>query len=93
MPFCSTFACGSRLIARAEYVAGGRREAGGRLRLIGQQKMPICRMFSTGATGLEPATSGVTGLFHEYDDWRRLTCYRSIDAALRALAADLRKIA
>ena len=23
--------------------------------------MPICRMFSTGATGLEPATSGVTG--------------------------------
>ena len=26
-----------------------------------QQKMPICRLFSTGATGLEPATSGVTG--------------------------------
>jgi hypothetical protein len=23
--------------------------------------MLICRMFSTGATGLEPATSGVTG--------------------------------
>jgi hypothetical protein len=23
--------------------------------------MPICRMFFTGATGLEPATSGVTG--------------------------------
>jgi hypothetical protein len=55
--------------------------------------MPICRMFSTGATGLEPATSGVTGLFHGDDDWRRLTRYRSIDAALRALAADLRKIA
>jgi hypothetical protein len=35
----------------------------------------------------------VTGLFHGYDDWRRLTCYRSIDGALRALAADLRKIA
>jgi hypothetical protein len=27
----------------------------------------------TGATGLEPATSGVTGLFHGYDDWRKLT--------------------
>jgi hypothetical protein len=54
--------------------------------------MPIYRDF-TGATGLEPATSGVTGLFHEYDDGRRLTCYRSIDAALRALAADLRTIA
>ena len=26
-----------------------------------QQKMPICRRLSTGATGLEPATSGVTG--------------------------------
>jgi hypothetical protein len=50
-------------------------------------------LYEAGATGLEPATSGVTGLFHEYDDWRRLTCYRSIDAALRALAADLRKIA
>src|SRR6266498_2669481 len=36
-------------------------EAGGRLRQDRQQKMPICRMFSTGATGLEPATSGVTG--------------------------------
>jgi hypothetical protein len=46
-----------------------------------QQNMPICTMFSTGATGLEPATSGVTGLFHEDDDWRRLTRYRSIDAA------------
>jgi hypothetical protein len=30
-------------------------------RLARQQKIPICRMFSTGATGLEPATSGVTG--------------------------------
>ena len=41
------------------------------------QKIPICRMFSTGATGLEPATSGVTGLFYRYHDWRRLPCYRS----------------
>jgi hypothetical protein len=38
----------------------GSLEAGGRLRLPGQQKMGICRNF-TGATGLEPATSGVTG--------------------------------
>jgi hypothetical protein len=34
-------------------------EAGGRLRLNRRQDMPICRDF-TGATGLEPATSGVT---------------------------------
>ena len=36
-------------------------EAGGLSRPIRQQKMLICRMFSTEATGLEPATSGVTG--------------------------------
>jgi hypothetical protein len=48
---------------------------------------------AAGATGLEPATSGVTGMFHEGDDWRRLTRNRSIHAPLRALAADLRKIA
>src|SRR6266508_4329447 len=41
----------------------------------------ICRGF-TGATGLEPATSGVTGTFEGSDDWRRLTRNRSIDAAL-----------
>jgi hypothetical protein len=38
----------------------------------------------TGATGLEPATSGVTGLFHGNDDWRRWTRYRSIHVPLRA---------
>jgi hypothetical protein len=48
-------------------MSAGSREAGGRLRLTGQQNYPICRTF-TGATGLEPATSGVTGMFHEYDD-------------------------
>jgi hypothetical protein len=37
-------------------------EAGGRPRPFRQQTMPICRLFSTGATGLEPATSGVTGV-------------------------------
>jgi hypothetical protein len=47
----------------------------------------------TGATGLEPATSGVTGMFQESDDWRRLTRYRSIHAGLRAFGADLRRIA
>jgi hypothetical protein len=35
-------------------------ETGGRLGQSRQRKMPICRLFSTGATGLEPATSGVT---------------------------------
>jgi hypothetical protein len=41
-------------------------------------------LLGAGATGLEPATSGVTGLFHEDDDWRRLTRNRSLDAGLRA---------
>jgi hypothetical protein len=36
-------------------------EAGGRLGQNRQQNLPICRRLSTGATGLEPATSGVTG--------------------------------
>ncbi len=36
------------------------RKAGGRLCLSWQQNMRVCRSF-TGATGLEPATSGVTG--------------------------------
>jgi hypothetical protein len=38
----------------------------------------------TGATGLEPATSGVTGRFDGHDDGRRWTRNRSIHAALRA---------
>jgi catechol 2,3-dioxygenase-like lactoylglutathione lyase family enzyme len=46
----------------------------------------------TGAMGLEPATSGVTGLFHGYDDWRRLTRNRSIDAALGPSAPSSRRI-
>ncbi len=33
---------------------------------------------SARATGLEPATSGVTGMFQESDDWRRLARNRSI---------------
>jgi hypothetical protein len=40
---------------------GGRRKTGGRSRPSWQQNMLIYRMFSAGATGLEPATSGVTG--------------------------------
>jgi len=47
----------------------------------------------TRATGLEPATSGVTGLFYPYDDWRRLPCYRSIHAGLRLDDADFYTIA
>jgi hypothetical protein len=38
----------------------------------------------TGATGLEPATSGVTGRFADPDDWRRWTWNRSIHAAFWA---------
>jgi len=49
------------------------RRTGGRLRQSRQRKMPICRMFSTGATGLEPATSGVTGRVGHNDAQRR-TC-------------------
>jgi hypothetical protein len=58
-------------------------KAGGRLRQHRQQNMPICRMFSTGATGLEPATSGVTGRFEGHDDGRRLTRNGSIHAGFR----------
>jgi hypothetical protein len=54
---------------RDERVTG--REAGGRLRQTGQQKMSMCRMFSTGATGLEPATFGVTGRVGRHDARRR----------------------
>jgi hypothetical protein len=35
----------------------------------------------TGATGLEPATSGVTGRFEGHDDGRRFPRNRSIHAA------------
>jgi hypothetical protein len=51
--------------------SGKARKAGGRLRPRWQRKMPICRMFSAGATGLEPATSGVTGRY-ELDRHNRL---------------------
>ncbi len=84
---CRTF--GVRLAADLPcgISSGGRGKASGRLRQDRQQKISICRMFSTGATGLEPATSGVTGLFEGNDDWRRLTRNRSIHAALRASGA------
>ncbi len=68
------------------------KEAGGRLRQSRRQKILVCRTF-TGATGLEPETSGVTGLFYRYDDWLRLTRYRSIHAGLRAFGTDLCTIA
>ena len=50
----------------------GRLEAGGRLRPARQQTLPICRMLSTGATGLELATCGVTGRVG-YNDARQRT--------------------
>ena len=67
-------------------------EAGGRLRPSRQQKMPLCRMFSAGATGLELATSGVTGLFHRYDDWRRWSRNRAIMGLLGLSAIRFRKV-
>ena len=42
----------------------------------------------TGATGLEPATSGVTGLLREDDEWRRWPRYRSIHAVCGPLACE-----
>ena len=45
----------------------GMETAGGRFSLLAPKKIPDCREF-TGATGLEPATSGVTGFFHRNDD-------------------------
>jgi hypothetical protein len=59
-------------------IAGSRRSLAPRRTI----KLAELQVF-TGATGLEPATSGVTGLSHGYDDWRRLTRYRSIHAVLR----------
>jgi len=50
----------------ARGICAGWEGAGGRLRLSGQHKKLICRCF-TGATGLEPATSGVTGRFRDSD--------------------------
>ena len=57
-------------------------------------RMPVWQeLCEAGATGLEPATSGVTGLFHQDDDWRRLTHYRSIHAGLQAQTSDFHTIA
>jgi hypothetical protein len=57
----------------------------GQFRLNRQQKRQICREFTkTGATGLEPATSGVTGRFGGHDDGRRWTRNRSIHAGVGA---------
>jgi hypothetical protein len=54
-----------------------------------KQNRLLYRAFVRGATGLEPATFGVTGLFHVYDDWRRWTSYRSIHARLGAPTSNL----
>jgi hypothetical protein len=47
--------------------------------LVQQHNMPLCRRFVTGATGLDPATSGVTGRVGHHDVRRQaylngLTC-------------------
>jgi len=40
-------------------------------RLARQHNLPFAGLLEAGATGLEPATSGVTGLVERNDDWRR----------------------
>src|SRR5688500_9642577 len=63
-------------------------EAGVRLRQIGQQGTPTCRMFYTGATGLEPATSGVTvlpGLYRLVAGSRLLRLFKAFSPAGRQL--------
>jgi hypothetical protein len=56
--------------------------------LIRQQRLALCRANGeTGATGLEPATSGVTGHFDRRDGGRRSPRNRSIHAGFRAFGA------
>jgi hypothetical protein len=56
-------------------------------RVIGQQQCLFAGTSKeTGATGLEPATSGVTGHFAAHHVWRRSTCNRSSHAAFRGSA-------
>lgn len=60
--FAGLYATGRVRDSRAGWDVAGS-EAGGRLCQNRQQKVSICRIFSTGATGLKPATSGVTGRY------------------------------
>jgi hypothetical protein len=67
MPGCSTF--GVRLAA--DLPCGTSAAAGEKPAVVcatADNKKPELQDVSTGATGLEPATSGVTGLFHGNDD-------------------------
>ena len=50
------------------------------------ERLPMQARSETGATGLEPATSGVTGHFDGYNGGRRSPCGRSIHAGSRASA-------
>ena len=59
----------------------------------GNRKCRFAGCFSRSDGTRTRATSGVTGLFYRYDDLRRLTRYRSIDAGLRAFGTDLCTIA
>jgi hypothetical protein len=55
---------------QADSRAGCARDERGRAVDYAQSGNKKCdvQVFFRGATGLEPATSGVTGLFHKYDD-------------------------
>src|SRR5439155_4821545 len=55
-------------------------------RSLCQTHLLICRAF-TGATGLEPATSGVTGRFSRSDDRRRVTSNYYICRVFSGLAS------
>jgi hypothetical protein len=64
---------------------GTYRETGARLCPVRQQKMPICRMFSAGATGLEPATSGETGRSWRLRAERESAAISAVSRAFRPL--------
>jgi hypothetical protein len=57
--------------------------------LVQQHNMPLCRRFVTGATGLEPATSGVTGRVG-HDDARRRTSLNGLICGHLSLSRRLR---
>jgi hypothetical protein len=57
--------------------------------LVQQHNTPLCRRFVTGATGLEPATSGVTGRVG-HDDARRRTSRNGLICRHLSLSCRLR---
>jgi hypothetical protein len=67
-------------------------EAGGRLRLMWQQKMLFCRVFSTEETGLEPAISGVTGRSWRLRPGRGLAAISGKSRTSRLSVAGIRRV-